>query len=105
MIGDSIALQGGGGRAPRFDPDRLAVAESDRLIERIDKKHRGIAAIPGLAKPRCDQITIRTTLLEKQSPGASERRSASEAFARHRRWRDARTSARVDREPAVRAVL
>ena len=55
-------------QATTFNPDRLALAESDRFIERIDKKHLSIPAIPGLAKPWCAQIEIRTNFLEKQSP-------------------------------------
>jgi hypothetical protein len=47
-------------KAPRqpgtFDPDGLALDESDRFIERIDKQHLSIPAIPGLSKPWCAQI-------------------------------------------------
>jgi hypothetical protein len=46
MIGDSISLQAPL-QATTFDPDGLALAESDRFIERIDKKHLSIPLIPG----------------------------------------------------------
>jgi hypothetical protein len=70
MIGDSISLQAPL-QATTFDPDGLALAESDRFIERIDKKHLSIPLIPGLAEPWCAQIEIRTNFLEKQSLVAS----------------------------------
>ena len=51
--------------AATFDPDGFAFGESDRFIERIDKKHLPIPPIPGLAKPRCTQIKIRTDFLQQ----------------------------------------
>jgi hypothetical protein len=45
----------------------LALAASDRFIERIDKRHLSIAAIPGLAKHWCAQIAIPTNCLDEQS--------------------------------------
>jgi hypothetical protein len=49
-----------------LDPDFHALGESDRFIERVDKKPLSIRRDPpGLRKPGRRRVEFRTNLLEK----------------------------------------